>query len=245
MFQAWGDALGSANVWVGPAFAQFGLRLLFSIIIFLAGWAAGALIGKLIEKVFHTVKVDHAMRQVGLEKALKRGGFHLNSGAFIGGIVKWFVIILFLIAAFDVLGLASVTAFMQAIVVQYLPQVIIAILILLVSAVVAEALQKVVVGAAAAAHVKQARALGRLTKWAIVIFALLAALVQLGIASSLVNTLFMGVIAALAVAFGLAFGLGGRDAAAKILERVLRDFSEKSYVREADEDNRYEQGQQQ
>lgn len=225
MFQTWGDALGSAYIGVGPAFAQFGLRLLFSIVIFIAGWAAGSLIGKIIEKIFHTVKIDHAMRQLGLEDALKRGGFNLNSGAFVGGVVKWFIIILFLIAVFDVLGLSSVTGFMQAIVVQYLPQVIIAILILLVSAVVAEALQKVVVGAAAAAHVRQAKALGRITKWAIIVFAILAALVQLGIAAQLIQTLFMGVVIAFALAFGLAFGLGSRDTAGRIVEGVLKDFS--------------------
>ncbi len=228
MFQTWGDALGSAYVGVGPAFAQFGLRLLFSIVIFIAGWAAGALAGKIIEKIFHTVKIDNVLSQLGLDRALQRGGFKLNSGAFVGGVVKWFIIILFLIAVFQVLGLSSVTGFMQAIVVQYLPQVIIAILILLVSAVVAEALQKVVVGAAAAAHVRQAKALGRITKWAILVFAILAALVQLGIAASLVQTLFMGVIIAFALAFGLAFGLGSRDAAGRIVEGILRDFSDRN-----------------
>lgn len=228
MFQTWGSALGSAYAGIGPVFIQFGLRLLFSIIIFVAGWAAGALVGKIIEKLFHTVKIDNVMRQIGLEDALKRGGVNLNSGAFVGGIVKWFIIILFLIAVFDVLGLNSVTGFMQAIVVQYLPQVIIAILILLVAAVVAETLQKIVVGAAAAAHIKQAKALGRVTKWAIIVFAILAALVQLGIAASLVQTLFMGVVIALALAFGLSFGLGSKDAAGRIVEGVLRDFSDRN-----------------
>jgi hypothetical protein len=229
MFQTWGDALNNAYIGVGPAFVQFGLQLLFSIIIFVAGWAAGVLLGKIVEKVFHTVKADHAMRQIGLEKTLKRGGINLNTGAFVGGVVKWFVIVLFLIAAFDVLGLSSVTVFMQAIVIDYLPQVVIAVLILLVAAVVADALQKVVVATAAAAHVKQAKGLGRLTKWAVIVFAILAALVQLGIAASLVNTLFTGVVIALAVSFGLAFGLGGRDFASRVIEKVAHDFSEKNY----------------
>ena len=224
MFQTWGSALNSAYYGVGPAFIQFGLRFIFSIIIFIAGWAAGVLVGKLIEKVFQTVKVDHFMRQIGLEDALKRGGFTLNTGAVVGGIVKWFIIVLFLIAAFDVLGLQTVTMFLQSIVVQYLPQVIIAALILLVAAVIADVLQRVVIGAAAAAHVKQARALGRITKWAVLIFAFLAALVQLGIASSLVQTLFMGVVVALSLAFGLSFGLGGKDTAGQIVARIARDF---------------------
>ncbi len=228
MFQTWGDALTGATMSVGPAFAQFGLRLLFSVIIFIAGWAAGTLIGRLVEKLFKAAKIDSALQQIGLERALKRGGFNLNSGAFVGGIIKWFIIILFLLAIFNVLGLPAVTAFLHEIVVKYLPQVIIAILILIVSVVVAEALQKVVVGAAAAAHIRQARALGRLTKWAIVIFAVLAALVQLGIATSLVEMLFMGVIVALSLAFGLAFGLGGRDAAGRIVDGVLKDFSDRN-----------------
>lgn len=229
MFQTWGDALASAYIGVGPAFLQFGLRLLVSIVIFVAGWVAGVLIGKVIEKVFQSIKVDNAMKQIGLEQALRRGGYKLNSGAFFGGIAKWFVIILFLIAVFDVLGLASVTAFMQAVAVQYLPQVIIAILILLVSTVVAEVLQKAVIATAAAAHIKHAQGLGRLTKWAVIIFAILASLVQLGIAASLVETLFMGVVVAFALAFGLAFGLGGKDAAAQITTRVLNDFKAKDY----------------
>lgn len=237
MFQTWGDALSSAYIGIGPAFVQFGLRLVVSIIIFLAGWAAGSLLGKIVEKLFHTIKFDHALKQIGLEAALKRGGYNLNSGAFLGGIVKWFVIILFLIAVFNVLGLASVTAFMSAVVIQYLPQVIIAILILLVSTVVAEVLQKAVIAAAAAAHVKHANGLGRLTKWAIIIFAILAALVQLGIAASLVETLFMGVVVALGLAFGLAFGLGGREAASQIIEKVRRDFAEKTYTQNDSRNN--------
>lgn len=227
MFQVWGSALNSAYAGFGPVFVQFGFRLLFSIIIFIAGWAAGSLIGKLIEKAIQSLKVDNAMKQMGVDKTLERGGIHLNTGAFLGGLVKWFIIVLFLIAVFEVLGLSSVTLFMQAVVGQYLPQVIIAILILLVSVVVAEALQKVVVATAAAAHIKQARALGRITKWAIVVFAILAALVQLGIAATLVQTLFMGVVVAFALAFGLSFGLGGRDAAKGIVENVLRDFTER------------------
>lgn len=229
MFQVWGNALNDAYVGVGPAFVQFGLQLLFSIIIFIAGWAAGTLLGNIVSRVVHTVKVDHVLRQIGFDKTLRRGGISLNTGAFVGGLVKWFIIVLFLVAAFDVLGLSSVTMFMQAVVVQYLPQVVIAMLILLVAAVVADALQKIVVATAAAAHIKIANGLGRLTKWAIIVFAILAALVQLGIAPSLVNTLFMGVVIALAVAFGLAFGLGGRDFASRVIEKVSRDFSEKNY----------------
>jgi hypothetical protein len=229
MFQTWGDALSSAYIGIGPVFVSLGIRLLVSIVIFVAGWIAGTLIGKIIEKVFQTIKFDRVMSQIGLEQALKRGGYTLNSGAFIGGMAKWFVIILFVIAVFDVLGLSSVTGFMQAIAVQYVPQVIIAVLILLVSTVLAEVLQKAVVAAAAGAHVKHAQGLGRLTKWAIIIFAGLAALDQLGIATSIVQTISLGIAIACGLGFGLSFGLGGKEAASEIIASLRKDFRGDSY----------------
>jgi hypothetical protein len=105
-----------------------------------------------------------------------------------------------------------------------LPQVIVAVLILLVSVVIADAVSKVVVGSAKAAGVRSANFLGTVTRWAIWIFAILAALVQLQIAVSFIQTLFTGVIVALSLAFGLAFGLGGQDAAAKWIEKTRSEI---------------------
>ena len=86
-------------------------------------------------------------------------------------------------------------------------------------------MQKVAVGSAKAAEVKSASFLGGVTRWAIWVFAILIALSQLGIAAQFMFTLFTGVVAMLALAGGLAFGLGGRDAAQKYLERLRRDIS--------------------
>ena len=101
----------------------------------------------------------------------------------------------------------------------YLPQVIIAVLILLVAAVVAEAAQRVVAGSAAAANLKSANFLGSVSRWAIWVFAILAALDQLGV-TPFIQTLFTGVVVALALAFGLSFGLGGQQAAARYIEKM-------------------------
>ncbi len=225
IIQTWGDALGTTFSGFAPAFIQFGAYLLAAIIIFAVGWVLGAFLGGLIEKLFQTLKVDNVLRQAGVESALHKGDIKLNSGAFVGGLVRWFIIAVFFLAALRVFGLVEVTAYLETIVVGYLPRVIAAILILLVSVIIGEFAKKVVSGAAANAHLTSARLLGALTKWAIVIFAVLTALVQLNIAAALVQILFIGIVVALSLAFGLAFGLGGKEVAARILEKTVSDVT--------------------
>lgn len=227
IIQTWGDALNTTFSGFAPAFIQFGVYLLAAIIIFAVGWILGSFLGGLIEKLFVTLKIDGILRQAGIESALNKGDIRLNSGAFVGGLVRWFVIAVFFLAALKVFGLVEVTTYLEQIVVGYLPRVIASILILLVSVIIGETAKKIVSGAAANAHLASARMLGALTKWAIVIFAVLTALVQLDIAAALVQILFIGVVVALSLAFGLAFGLGGRDVAARILERSFNDISKR------------------
>lgn len=215
----WGDALGSTFRDVGPALLTFGLRLLAAVIIFIAGWIVANFIADLIEKLFKTLKVDNALRQAGLEGVLRKGEINLNSGAFVGGLVKWFIVAIFFLSALKVFGLAQVTDYLDNIVVGYLPHVIVTVLILLVSIIIGEVVQKVVTAAAASAHFSSARLLGRISKWAIVIFAVLNSLVELNIAATLVQIVFIGVVVAISLATGLAFGLGGRDVAARMLQK--------------------------
>jgi len=161
---------------------------------------------------------------LGAEEPLARAGFRLDTGAFVGGLVRWFLIVVFLVATIDVLGLPQVNIFLREVVLVYLPNVIVAALILVVAAFVAEATQRIVVGSAKAAGVPSTHLLGGITKWAIWIFAILAALYQLGIAGVFAQTLFTGFVAMLAIAGGLAFGLGGRDAASRYIESLKRDI---------------------
>jgi len=149
--------------------------------------------------------------------------FSLNSGAFLGMLVKWFFILVFLVAALEVLGLTQVTMFLTAVVLGYLPRVIVAVLILLVAAVIAEAAQRLVAGSARAANMRSANFLGSIARWAIWIFAILAALDQLGV-TPFVQTLFTGVVVALALAFGLSFGLGGQQAASRFIDKMQSEI---------------------
>ena len=198
---------------------QFLPRIVVAIVFFLIGWLVGVGLGRLVAQVISSIRVDDALRSAGLEKVLHRAGWKLNSGAFLGFLVKWFVIILFLVASLDALQLTDVTIFLRAVVLTYLPHVIVAVLIVLVAAVIAEAVQRVVAGSAAAANIRTANFLGALARWAIWIFALLAALDQLGV-TPFIQTLFTGLVVALALAFGLAFGLGGQHAAAYYLKKM-------------------------
>lgn len=200
--------------------AQFIPDLLAAIIIFLIGWFVGVLLGRVVKEAVQALQLDQALKWIGLGDVVHRAGYQLNSGAFIGALVKWFVIIVFFMASLQIIGLSIVTFFLQQIIVSFLPEVIVAVFILLVAAVVAEVAQGVVAGSARAAGIRSAGFAGTAAKWAIYSFGIIAALSQLNIATAYFQTLFTGLVVALSLAFGLSFGLGGQDAAARFIEKT-------------------------
>jgi len=225
--ETWADVLTRSfqDLWLGVI--QFIPNLVVAVIIFVLGWLVGAALGRVVSQIIKSIKVDNALKSTGLNEVVERAGFQMDSGAFLGALVKWFFIVVFLVAALDVLKLNQVNVFLQTVVLGYLPQVIVAVLILLVAAVIAEVAAKSVMGAAKAAHVKSAGFAGSVAKWAIWIFAILAALDHLQVASAFVQTLFTGVIVAVSLAFGLAFGLGGQQAAANYIEKMRSEMNHK------------------
>lgn len=198
-------------------------KLLAAIIIFIIGWAFGVILGSVVAQIIRAIKIDQLLRGVGLETVLVKAGFKLDTGAFIGALVKWFIIIVFLVASVDILGLSQVNDFLISVLV-YLPNIFVAAIILILAALIADAVQKVVVGSAKAASVPSAQFMGGVAKWAIWIFAIFAALDKLLI-SDLFGVLFQAIIYALALAAALAFGLGGRDAAGRYIETLRKDIS--------------------
>ncbi|PIT96538.1 hypothetical protein COT82_02690 [Candidatus Campbellbacteria bacterium CG10_big_fil_rev_8_21_14_0_10_35_52] len=228
LIQTWSEVLTQSfkDLWLGVV--DFVPNLIVALIIFIIGWIIGAVIGRVIDQIIRSLKVDNALRGAGLGEAFGRAGFEINSGRFLGGLVKYFVIVVFLVASLDVLGLTQVNTFLQEVVLLYLPQVIVAVLILLVAAVIAEIMQRLVIGGAKAAHIKSSNFLGSVTKWSIWVFAILAALFQLGVATAFVQTLFTGIVIALALAVGLSFGLGGQEAASKYIEKLRGDISDRN-----------------
>ncbi|MEK7177124.1 MAG: hypothetical protein AAB719_02430 [Patescibacteria group bacterium] len=229
LLSTWGEILNASfqNLWIGVV--NFVPNLVIAILILVVGWLVGALIGRAIWQVFKSLKVDDALRRAGFETFVRRGGINLDSGAFVGALVKWFVIVIFLIASFDVLGLSQVNFFLQDVVLGYLPRVLAAALVLLVAGVIGDATGRIVVTAAKTAGVASAHFAGALAKWAIWVFAILVALSQLGIAAAFSQTLFTGVVIAVSLALGLSFGLGGQEAASRFLEKLRGEMSGKGH----------------
>jgi hypothetical protein len=193
---------------------------ILAVIIFIVGWFIAALVGKVVAQAIKAVKVDHALRSAGVDDIVTRAGYRLDSGEFIGGLVKWFLIIVVLWASLTVMGLTAVTSFIALALLPLLGRVIVAAFIIVIAAVVAEVAQSVIVGAARAAGMAGAGVAGTVARWGIWVFAILAALDQLQIAPGVTQILSTGIVVALALAFGLAFGLGGQEAASRAIERA-------------------------
>ena len=222
--QNWANVLQGSFNGMLAAVVGFIPNFVFAVIVLVIGWVIAWFIGNLIAQAVRAIKVDHALKSAGVDDVVSRAGYHLDSGAFLGALVRWFIILVFLIAALQILNLSQVTFFLQAVVVSFLPNVIIAVLILLVTAVIAEVAQGVVAGSARAAGITAAGFAGTAARWSIWIFGILAALSQLQIAQGILQTLFTGVVVALSLAFGLAFGLGGQDAASGFISKVRAEI---------------------
>ncbi|MCK6462595.1 MAG: hypothetical protein L6Q29_02135 [Candidatus Pacebacteria bacterium] len=221
----WSDVLVQSFQELWDGVVLFAPQLLMAIIVFIVGLIVASVVGKFVARAISTLRVDKALQSVGVDDLLHKGGFTLDSGHFIGGLVKWFLIVVFLIASLDIIGLSDVNDFLKNVVLDYLPNVIVAALILVAAAFIAQAMHRLVVGSAKAAGSPSTHLLGGITKWSIWAFAILAALYQLGIAGAFAQTLFTGFVAMVAIAGGLAFGLGGRDAAAKYIEKLKKDVN--------------------
>jgi hypothetical protein len=203
------------SIWFG--IISYLPAIIFALVIFVIGWVLAHLVGKSIKHLIDLTRVDSVLEKTGIQEPFKRAGFHFSLGRVVGSLIKWFLIIVFLVAVFDILGLSELNAFLQQIVFGFLPSVLIAAVVLILASVVARAAGRVVTGSAKAAGVHSANFVGSIATWAIWIFALLIALSQLGIAAGLIQTIFIAVLAMFALAGGLAFGLGGRDHAGRVL----------------------------
>lgn len=222
----WGMSLSDAfNQGLGVEIIRFLPKFVLAIVIFIAGWVIGSVLGEVIEKIVKALKIDSILESAGARGLVSKAGFNLNTGAFLGGIVRWFVVIGFLVAALDVFQLQAINALLTSVVTQFIPNIAIASLILIVGAILADFVQKVMAGAAKAVDAKSSGLIGGIARWAIWVFAIIAALMQLHIADQILSTLVTGLVAMLAIAGGLSFGLGGKEAAARYIEKLRGDIS--------------------
>ena len=216
--------LALQNLWQG--FLQFIPSLIGALLVFIIGWFVAVGLGKLIAEILNRIKFNQIFETSTWRKAMEKADLKISPSEFIGSIVKWVFIIVVLQVAVGILGwigfedvLAGVT--------NYLPNVVLAALIFVVAVVIADIVAKVVVVATEGANFVYSHIAGEIVRWSVWVFAILIILHQLGVAQPLVETLFTGLVAVLVLAFGLSFGLGGKDLAARILSHLERDATEK------------------
>ncbi len=194
-------------------------NLIGAIVVFLLGVIVALVLRSVVVQVIKFLRIDDLAVKLEIRSQFEHAGIRLHIGNLLGWIVKWFFI-----AATDILGWEQLTAYLQEIVL-FIPNVIIAVIILLAGILLANFVQGVVKSAVEAAQLSSASFLSGISKWAILIFSFMAALVQLQIAPDLIRVLFTGLVFMIALAGGLAFGLGGRDQAEKFLGRLKKDIS--------------------
>jgi len=222
VFQTWTEATINSlmGVWVGVI--NFLPALIGALIVLIVGLIIASGLRMVVEKIISALKVDSLLKRVGLSPFFERAGLQINSGKFIGLLVYWFLVIAFLLAATDILGLYGLSLFLRDIV-SYIPNIIIAVLMMIAAIVLANFSKSLVKASVTSAKLHAPKFLGTLAWWSIVIFGFLTALMQLGIATTIIQTLITGFIAMLAIAGGIAFGLGGKDYATSLLDKLKRE----------------------
>jgi len=211
------------NLWQG--FLSFIPVLLGAIIVFVIGWFVSVGVGKLITEILKRVKFNQIFEKGGWKSALEKAEIKVDPSGFIGAIIKWILVIVFLLAAVEILGLIQFAGFLKS-VLAYLPNVIVASLIFVVTVILVDIVEKIVRAAVESIKVGYGAMVSAVIKWSIWVFALLAILHQLGIAKPFMETLFTGLVAMLVISLGIAFGLGGKEVAAEILQDVKRKLKD-------------------
>ena len=213
------DILGQALIDTGMTLISFLPSVIIAVIIFALGWAFGTVLGRAVDHLVTVLRIDRALHRAGFDVLSERAGVRVSVAGFLGGIVKWLVVVAFTIASAEILGLSQVTQLLRDILV-YIPQVIIAAVILVISMLLGDFVSRLVSHSVKATGMNGDLA-AQMSKWAIVIVGgVFPALTQLRIAQGLVEVLFTGVVFAVSLALGLSFGLGGRDAAARAIEKM-------------------------
>ncbi len=219
---SWGEMLSSSLMDAWSTFISFIPALLGALIVFIAGVIIARLLGGMVSKITKSLKLDKLLNTSVIKKGLNEADVEFDLAGFLGGLVKWFLILVSLMAASDILGLDQITEFLNNII-FYIPNVLVATIILAVAFLVANFVSKVTKSSIEASGIKNGTVIATVAKWSIVVFGFLAAFVQLGIAVSLAEIIMFGVIGGISLAFGIAFGLGGKEEAARILRKIRED----------------------
>ncbi|MDP1852625.1 MAG: hypothetical protein Q8L26_00225 [Candidatus Omnitrophota bacterium] len=201
-------------------------NLLLVIVILVIGWLIAKLVQNLITRLFKLIKIDSIADQIGANSFLSKGGIKLTLAELIGAICYWLVVLIVIMVAVNAVGL-TVAADLLNRMVLYVPNVIIAIIVLALGIFLSTFLAATVRTAAINAGIEQAKILAKVVEVAIAVLAVVIALEQLSIGAAVINILITIVLASLGIGFALAFGLGCKDLVGKMVSEAVEKLRKK------------------
>jgi len=189
--------------------------LLVALIVLVVGWFIAGFLARLIARGLNAIGLERAVERSGIGRFIEQSGARWTMSEFIAALIKWSIFLIFIQAAASLVGMPQITTIINS-VILFIPKLIVALAIIVIGSLIAKFVAGLVRGSLAEMEVGSAGLFAKLAKYAIIGFAIVAAFNQIGVAQTLVNTLLIGLIGSLALALGLAFGLGGREVAAQI-----------------------------
>lgn len=226
MIKDWSIVVNESLVDFFQGFIAFLPSLIGAFIVFLIGWLIAVSVGRLIKEILVQIKLNRLFEKKGWGKALDKAEIKNDPAGFIGAIFKWLLIIVTLYIAAGILNLKGIEDILENIL-GFIPNVIIAVFIFVVAVILADILEKLSRIAAEGIKIKEAHLVGVIVKWSIWIFAIIIILEQLRIAPEFMTILFTGFVGMLALAMGLAFGLGGKDVVSDVLGNLKTKLKRK------------------
>jgi hypothetical protein len=219
----WGTAIVTSVAAAVAMFMEAIPKVVGFLVILLIGWLIAAALARVVSTILRTVRFNDLAQRAGLSGFVAQMGLRTDAAGFVALTAEWFVRLIVLVSAFDALGLPAVSQVLQQLLL-WLPNLVVAIIALVIGGLAANALGRLVRGATAESGLGNPDLLASLARIAVWAFAIVVAMNQIGIATTLVNMLFMAIVGGIALALGLAFGLGGRETAALI----VRNWYERS-----------------
>jgi hypothetical protein len=213
---SWGEALLTSLAAALAMFVGAIPRVIGFVLILIIGWIIAGLVATAVAALLRAVKFNDLAQRSGFAGFVQRAGIRTDAAGALATIARWFVRLIVLVVAFDALGLPAVSQVLQQLLL-WIPNLVVATVVLVLAGLAANTAHALVRGATAQGDLGNPDLLASLARGAVWAFGIVVAINQLGIATTLVNTLFMGTVGAVALALGLAFGLGGRETAGQIV----------------------------
>ena len=217
----WGAAMMTSLTAALSLFLAAIPRFIGFLLIIIIGWFISGLLATGVAALLRAVRFNDLAQSSGFSGFVRNMGVKKDPSGLLADIAKWFVRLIVLVVAFDALGLPAVSAVLQQFLL-WIPNLVVAVVVLVIAGLAANALSNLIRGATAQAGFDNPDLLATIARVAVWAFGIVVAVNQIGVAQELVNTLFMGFIGALALAAGLAFGLGGRETAGQIVDNWYR-----------------------